>query len=478
MIDLFNFSQQAQKLLRFHIDKKTLNYFFASKSNKSICLYLILLELSNNNGKCFIKTKEIIDYFNFKSTKTICNYLKDLNNDQLINATYNIEKHFWEIKILSERHIQLWNNEKIKNISSENVDSYLYDFEKEQEQLDCIKDNQITAQEENTTSNASSIPLVLDDSSSTKEDTPKESQSQTPQVVTNTADETMDSTDSTTNHLQGDSMSEVIINDEITKQMKDDSERLANIMTNSPLGNLMRQIFRDKQPQERKTKILIYTPYKTSLIQDIDYENTLRIIDGYEEFANFFITSSGASVISPIREAINKTKKEYGYLLSQNENKKYYRKLQENLNQINFLSENLISSVDEISISTINYNNMREASKIEALAKKHNKIVHYNLIPSFCDFDESEQILNDSLINDNKFNFEHFFINEYKENPLNDKNKLDNILHKNFTYNGRNYTIDEYFLLDENQIQINTTDVNLDPKTITLDVNKLLSSLV
>lgn len=72
-------------------------------------LYLLCLELSNRKGFCRLNTKDLAKTFKV-TAKSICNWLKEIHNNNYITAYYNPHKHYWKVRVNTKRHYELWNN--------------------------------------------------------------------------------------------------------------------------------------------------------------------------------------------------------------------------------------------------------------------------------------------------------------------------------------------------------------------------------
>lgn len=70
-------------------------------------LYLLCLELSNRKGFCRLNTKELAKTFKV-TAKSICNWLKEIHNNNYITAYYNPHKHYWKVRVNTKRHYELW----------------------------------------------------------------------------------------------------------------------------------------------------------------------------------------------------------------------------------------------------------------------------------------------------------------------------------------------------------------------------------
>lgn len=70
-------------------------------------LYLLCLELSNRKGFCRLNTKELAKTFKV-TAKSICNWLKEIHNNNHITAYYNPHKHYWKVRVNTKRHYELW----------------------------------------------------------------------------------------------------------------------------------------------------------------------------------------------------------------------------------------------------------------------------------------------------------------------------------------------------------------------------------
>lgn len=106
-IQLYNKTKAKTELFVFHIQRKALNFFCGSINNKSFMLYLLCLELSNKKGFCRLNTKELAQTFKV-TPKSICNWLKDIHNNNHITAYYNPYKHYWKVRVNTKRHYELW----------------------------------------------------------------------------------------------------------------------------------------------------------------------------------------------------------------------------------------------------------------------------------------------------------------------------------------------------------------------------------
>lgn len=345
LLDEFN---TKTNIFRFHIQKNILHYFFTSNNNKSFLFYLIILELSNKKGFCYLKTREISDYFKIKTPKTICNWLKELNNNNLINASYNEVTHFWDIQINTFKHINLWKQYKEKHneeplnieITQDVLENIIFQEELLENEDKDISDEDSLISHTNTDDN-----LIEGEDSMSKNEITKEEYVQM------------------SNDLK----------------MKYDSDALKNI---AKMFNLFEM--------NKNKKILIVTPYKTHTKENIDDTNyTLTVIKHYEEFARNYIDTFVGQSVSPIYEAQKQAQKEIKEknIVDTNEQNKI---IQTYLNNINFLDENIIKDVDLIAVSIVNYHNLNEIMDIEKLAQKLEKEIKYDIIPCISCLDEDE----------------------------------------------------------------------------------------
>lgn len=106
-INLYKETNKKTEVFLFHIQRKALNFFCRSINNKSFMLYLLCLELSNRKGFCRLNTKELAKTFKV-TAKSICNWLKEIHNNNYITAYYNPHKHYWKVRVNTKRHYELW----------------------------------------------------------------------------------------------------------------------------------------------------------------------------------------------------------------------------------------------------------------------------------------------------------------------------------------------------------------------------------
>ena len=106
-INLYKETNKKTEVFLFHIQRKALNFFCSSINNKSFMLYLLCLELSNRKGFCRLNTKELAKTFKV-TAKSICNWLKEIHNNNHITAYYNPHKHYWKVRVNTKRHYELW----------------------------------------------------------------------------------------------------------------------------------------------------------------------------------------------------------------------------------------------------------------------------------------------------------------------------------------------------------------------------------
>lgn len=106
-INLYKETNKKTEVFLFHIQRKALNFFCCSINNKSFMLYLLCLELSNRKGFCRLNTKELAKTFKV-TAKSICNWLKEIHNNNYITAYYNPHKHYWKVRVNTKRHYELW----------------------------------------------------------------------------------------------------------------------------------------------------------------------------------------------------------------------------------------------------------------------------------------------------------------------------------------------------------------------------------
>ena len=106
-INLYKEANKKTEVFLFHIQRKALNFFCRSINNKSFMLYLLCLELSNKKGFCRLNTKDLAKTFKV-TAKSICNWLKEIHNNNYITAYYNPHKHYWKVRVNTKRHYELW----------------------------------------------------------------------------------------------------------------------------------------------------------------------------------------------------------------------------------------------------------------------------------------------------------------------------------------------------------------------------------
>ena len=106
-INLYKEANKKTEVFLFHIQRKALNFFCRSINNKSFMLYLLCLELSNRKGFCRLNTKDLAKTFKV-TAKSICNWLKEIHNNNYITAYYNPHKHYWKVRVNTKRHYELW----------------------------------------------------------------------------------------------------------------------------------------------------------------------------------------------------------------------------------------------------------------------------------------------------------------------------------------------------------------------------------
>ena len=168
-IDLLSkMNESSVSCFQFHIVPKVLKHFYQAASNKSFLLYLLILELSNRKGFCYLNTKEVAQTFFDMTAKSICNWIKEMHNAGFITALYDAKQHFWVVRVNTKWHITLWEkysdgsleellNASEKQISEDKLNKIIADAQEFAVEISKNSDNASNTQ---TSSNEYSQPSV------------------------------------------------------------------------------------------------------------------------------------------------------------------------------------------------------------------------------------------------------------------------------------------------------------------------------
>lgn len=385
-INLLDRLSKKTNVFLFHIERESFYSFFNSTNNKSFLLYLLFLQLSVRKGFCYLRTKEVVDIFNI-TTRSICNWIKEMNNNGFIAAVYDSKQHFWHIRINTKRHIELW-----KKFNNGEFDE-LYNTQISDEAVDSIVSNEENPIQEFENDNAQleQNPQDLDESDklsksiNTNEnlDKPNESnesnyQNLSAHISANDSNSQLTETIQNDNSNQNSENGGNVMNEIETFKVMSLLDRIEN---DSKQAQSFFTHFFDKRAKESNKKVLIVTPYKTQ-IDPTDTTNIsylLKFIKNFEKFERERINNYVGESISPIKEAFKKAQtkiREKNITAPEKVNEI----IQSTLNDIDFLDENLLKNVDKVAITIINYNNLKEIVELESKAQALNKEVKFNVI--------------------------------------------------------------------------------------------------
>lgn len=435
-INLYQEGNKKTEVFLFHIQRKALNFFCRSINNKSFMLYLLCLELSNRKGFCRLNTKKLAETFKV-TAKSICNWLKEIHNNNYITAYYNPHKHYWKVRVNTKRHYELWKkfdgvempnsqfsdddindilsvldgkpkenneipNEKAPNVAKTANSASANTKNDKNDSADDLTAQGIFGLVENLIENPSALDDIADkrlnhnDNSSAKSESLEAQRNENAENLENPNDssqssETSDSesesnsTNSNENSSEsqdgGNEMSAMNEN-EMTEDEKEDFDLEE---TNKQIEAFMQRfnfgVNKTRSERDKNQKVLIVTPCRTFVSDDSSDNSrnadniafTLEMIEQFERDERERISYYVGQPISPIKKALRNAKARIR-AKKVTAQSEINKIMQTTLNKIDFLKE--IENVDSVSIWCINHSNLKEIETIQQKAKSLNKRVN------------------------------------------------------------------------------------------------------
>lgn len=449
-INLYKETNKKTEVFLFHIQRKALNFFCRSINNKSFMLYLLCLELSNRKGFCRLNTKELAKTFKV-TAKSICNWLKEIHNNNYITAYYNPHKHYWKVRVNTKRHYELWKkfdgeempnsqfsdddindilsvldgkpkenneipNEKAPNVAK-TVDSASANTKNDKnDSADDLTAQGIFGLVENLIENPNALNDIADkrlnhnDNYSAKSESLEalhnenvenlehsNDSSNLSETNDDLDDENAENSESATNSNENSSESQDGGNEmSAMNEMTKDEEEDFDLEETSRKAEAFMQKFnfgvnKTRSERDKNQKVLIVTPYKTFIADSgSDTDNiafTLEMIEQFEKNERERISYYVGQPISPIKKALRNAKVRIRAKKVTTQDK-INEIMQTTLNKIDFLKEIENEDIDSVSIWCVNYNNLKEIQTIQQKAESLNKQVNLNFMSYLNDSEE------------------------------------------------------------------------------------------